>query len=94
MGKRTFDYFEGEEDTEELICSSNEECLEISPNKPICRENNCQPECTPLAPCLIGQSCIDGRCNIESDVQKQHVCRQVRLCTSGSLHKSGTVKTQ
>ena len=66
-----FEYYEEEEDTEGLLCSSNEECLEMSPNKPICRQNNCQPECTPLAPCPIGQSCIDGRCNIESDVQDQ-----------------------
>ena len=66
------EYFEEEKDMEELLCSSNEECLEISPNKPICRKNNCQPECTPVAPCLIGQSCIDGRCNIEKDVEEQH----------------------
>ena len=65
-----FEYYE-QEVSEELLCSSNEECLEMNSNKPICRENNCQPECTPLAPCLIGQSCIDGRCNIESDVQEQ-----------------------
>ena len=66
-----FEYYEQEEDSEELLCSSNEECLEMNSNKPICRLNNCQPECTPLAPCPIGQSCIDGRCNIESDVQDQ-----------------------
>ena len=65
-----FEYYE-EEVSEELLCSSNEECLEMNSNKPICRENYCQPECTPLAPCPIGQSCIDGRCNIESDVQEQ-----------------------
>ena len=65
-----FEYYE-EEVSEELLCSSNEECLEMNSNKPICRENNCQPECTYLAPCPIGQSCIDGRCNIESDVQEQ-----------------------
>ena len=66
-----FDYYE-EEYSEELLCSSNEECLEMNSNKPICRQNNCQPECTPLAPCPIGQSCIDGRCNIEKDVEEQH----------------------
>jgi hypothetical protein len=66
-----FDYYEEEEDMEELLCSSNEECLEKSPNKPICRQNHCQPECTPLAPCPIGQSCFDGTCNIESNVNDQ-----------------------
>ena len=65
-----FEYYE-EEVSEELLCSSNEECLEMNSNKPICRENYCQPECTPLAPCPIGQSCIDGRCNIEKDVEEQ-----------------------
>ena len=66
-----FEYYEQEEDSEELLCSSNEECLEMNSNKPICRENNCQPECTPLEPCPTGQSCVDGKCNIESNIQDQ-----------------------
>ena len=34
------------------------------PSKPICRQNNCQQECTPLAPCPGGKSCVDGRYDI------------------------------
>ena len=41
--------------------SSNKECLEMNPNKPICRQNNCQHECTHLVPCPGGKSCVDGR---------------------------------
>ena len=63
----TFDYYDEESELEELLCSSNEECLEMNSNKPICRLNNCQPECTPLDPCP-GQSCVGGKCSIKSKV--------------------------
>ena len=64
----TFDHYEEELEEEELLCASNEECLEMNSNKPICRLNNCQPECTTLEPCPVGESCVDGKCSIESKV--------------------------
>ena len=33
----------------------------MNPNKPVCRQNNCQQECTPLALCPGEKSCVDGR---------------------------------